>query len=256
MKSQGKNRISLRLKLFFVFSFVSLVYFFFYWSVLNSIESSLEKVEFPQESLDLKQTEESFFQRISAHISNTSLVNMDENRANAAAQFHIVFSTDCSPYQDWQSLLVFYSAYNVGQKGAITRIASGCDEAKQLYLNDLYKKLWGKQPYRAHFTPNYKSDKRTGASYDFYNKPFGVRHFLENFKGSQNLIIALIDPDFIFMRPLSANLTDQPSNIFYNRRPSHHFKVKDIPKLIAEGNPAAMRYGLGAAWTRPIHRCI
>lgn len=34
---------------------------------------------------------------------------------------HILFSTDCSTYQDWQSLLVFHSAYAVGQKGEITR---------------------------------------------------------------------------------------------------------------------------------------
>lgn len=30
--------------------------------------------------------------------------------------FHVVFSTSCSPFQDWQSLLVFLSADRVGQK--------------------------------------------------------------------------------------------------------------------------------------------
>ena len=44
---------------------------------------------------------------------------------------HIVFSTDCSPYQDWQTLVLFHSATVVGQKGSITRIASGCDEKKK-----------------------------------------------------------------------------------------------------------------------------
>lgn len=30
--------------------------------------------------------------------------------------FHVVFSTSCSPFQDWQALLVFLSAEMVGQK--------------------------------------------------------------------------------------------------------------------------------------------
>jgi hypothetical protein len=41
---------------------------------------------------------------------------------------HIVFSTDCSGYQHWQSMLTSYSAARVGQKGRVTRIASGCTD--------------------------------------------------------------------------------------------------------------------------------
>ena len=37
---------------------------------------------------------------------------------------HVVFSTDCTFFQDWQSLVMFYSAVAIGQKGPITRIAS------------------------------------------------------------------------------------------------------------------------------------
>ena len=149
---------------------------------------------------------------------------------------HVVFSTDCTFFQDWQTLLVFYSAMAVGQKGAITRIASGCDEAKQATLIALYKKLFPK--YHVHFTPDFKKDKKSGKKYDFYNKPYGafilvwmlvclcmlspplpysnpfltlslmlpgVEHWLAHAEPavSEHVVIAIIDPDMIFIRPLT-----------------------------------------------------
>jgi hypothetical protein len=74
-------------------------------------------------------------------------------------EMHVVFSTDCSEYQDWQTLLNFHSATVVGQKGRITRIASGCDEDKKKKLTDLYKKLYPQ--YGVHFTPDFKKDAKT-----------------------------------------------------------------------------------------------
>lgn len=72
---------------------------------------------------------------------------------------HVVFSTDCSGYQNWQTLLLFHSAKKVGQKGRITRIASGCDEKQQAELTALYAKLYPQ--YGAHFTPDFKKDEKT-----------------------------------------------------------------------------------------------
>lgn len=74
---------------------------------------------------------------------------------------HIVFSTDCGGYQDWQSLVLFHSAATVKQKGSVTRIASGCDEEKQMKLQEQYEKLYPNQPFRAHFTPDFKKDEKT-----------------------------------------------------------------------------------------------
>lgn len=78
------------------------------------------------------------------------------------SDIHVVFSTDCSPYQDWQTLVLFHSAKAVGQKGKITRIASGCDDAKKEYLEELYKTLYGAHTYGVHFTPDFKKDEKTG----------------------------------------------------------------------------------------------
>ena len=79
-----------------------------------------------------------------------------------AYDMHVIFSTDCTTYQDWQTLVLFHSAVTVGQKGPLTRIASGCDEAKKKALTDLYHKLYPQ--YHVHFTPDFKKDDKTGHS--------------------------------------------------------------------------------------------
>jgi hypothetical protein len=73
---------------------------------------------------------------------------------------HVIFSTDCTPFQDWQTIVLFHSARTVGQKGSITRIASGCDDDKKKELTALYAKLY--PDYRVHFTPDFKKDEKTG----------------------------------------------------------------------------------------------
>jgi hypothetical protein len=79
-----------------------------------------------------------------------------------SSDVHIIFSTDCGTYQDWQTLVVFHSATAVGQKGPITRIASGCDDEKKLVLIKLYEKLYPK--YHVHFTPDFKKDEKSKKS--------------------------------------------------------------------------------------------
>lgn len=73
---------------------------------------------------------------------------------------YVIFSTDCTPYQDWQTLVLFHSAKRVRQKGHVIRIASGCSEEKQKQLTDLYNKLYHGY-YYAHFTPDFKKDAKT-----------------------------------------------------------------------------------------------
>jgi hypothetical protein len=160
--------------------------------------------------------------------------------------FHIVFSTDCSFFQDWQTLLVFYSASVVKQEGLITRIASGCSKDKEKELIDLYKKLFPQ--YRVHFTPDFKTDSKTGKKYDFYNKPYGIRDWLQNTKPIPNKeeIIVLIDPDMIFLRPLVFRVRDNPANIYMPGIDPHS---REVPERYGRGHPVAQLYGLGAPWT-------
>ena len=160
---------------------------------------------------------------------------------------HIVFSTDCSAYQDWQSLLVFHSARQVGQMGRITRIASGCDDKKKKELRELYQRLWDHE-YDAHFTPDFKRTA-DGRTYDFYNKPYGVRHWIKEYaskmENGHDMVVAIIDPDFVFLRPLTLNISCNPNNIFYREETPNI-----VPEKVREGVAVGQLYGLGAPWVK------
>lgn len=86
----------------------------------------------------------------------STILQHPEEEVEDEGDMHVVFSTDCSPFQDWQTIVLFYSAIAVGQKGPVTRIASGCTAEKQKELTDLYKKLYPK--YHVHFTPDFSRD--------------------------------------------------------------------------------------------------
>ena len=154
-------------------------------------------------------------------------------------EIHIIFSTDCSTYQDWESLLIFYTATIVKQQGPITRIASGCDEVKKIELTHLYRRLY--PHYHIHFTPDFKKDQKSQKSYDFYNKPWGLKHWLENANPAvqDDCVIALIDPDFIFLCPLTIQVRNHPTNLYDPEIESELFDQ------IIEGRPVGQTYGLG-----------
>jgi hypothetical protein len=166
-------------------------------------------------------------------------------------EIHVVFSTDCTFFQDWQTLVVFHSAGMVGQRGPITRIASGCKEDKQAELRALYKKLYPQ--YHVHFTPDFKTDGKSKKKYDFYNKPFGVEHWLDNADPpvKDGVVIALIDPDFIFLRPLTVDVLTGANSIPFTGKGDQLTENAQFMKefgLVGKGKPAGQRYGLGAPW--------
>lgn len=172
-------------------------------------------------------------------------------KAKEISSFHIVFSTDCTPFQDWQTLLLFHSATVVKQQGVITRIASGCSDTKKAELKALYEMLYPK--YNIHFTPDYKKDAKTQKSYDFYNKPYGMLHWLNNAKPGipEGTVIALIDPDFVFLRPLTAKIAGDPNIIV-----SGGTKISDLIGQVERGRPVAQQYGLQAPWARENNRML
>ena len=169
-------------------------------------------------------------------------------RHTEQGDMHVIFSTDCTPYQDWQTIVVFHSATVVGQVGPITRIASGCDEAKKVELTQLYAQLYPQ--YHVHFTPDFKKDTKTQKSYDFYNKPWGLKHWLEHAQPPvpADVIVALIDPDMVFMRPLTTAIRGVANNIFDKSLPP-----SEIIDHVTKGRPVAQLYGLGAPWTNDHH---
>ena len=180
---------------------------------------------------------------VNHNINNDKKMNKVENSASAEmmedhSNIHVVFSTDCSKFQDWQSLLLFHSASVVKQPGTITRVASGCTDNKANELRALYKTLH--PTYNVHFTPDFKTDAKTKKKYDFYNKPFGILHWLEHADPplQSNALLALIDPDFIFLRPLTSRVAGQDNTLV-----SDGVTGTDLIERAGRGHPVAQYYG-------------
>ena len=158
---------------------------------------------------------------------------------------HLVFSTDCEVFQDWQSVVLFHSAMLVNQPGNITRIASGCSEVKKTQLIQLYNKLFPQ--YTIHFTPDFKKDSKTGHKYHFYNKPYGLYHWLTHStpRLTNDTIIVLLDPDMVILRPITAHIQSL-DNILNHK----HTRVPELPEYVSRGYPVGQLYGLDAPWAR------
>jgi hypothetical protein len=219
------------------------------WSgflIYISISGTILKHAAPSSSkLDLS----NFHLRHDSNNHPNIVVETHQEIKSDADQLHVVFSTDCEEFQDWQTLLLFHSAEQVKQSGPLTRIASGCSESKKIALTELYKKLHPQ--YHVHFTPDFKTDAKTNNRYDFYNKPYGVKHWLEyaNPPIKEGQVIAVVDPDFIFLRPLTTKMGNQTNNIVTGR-----VKTNDIFDYVGRGKAVGQHYGLGAPWVNDQHK--
>ena len=100
------------------------------------------------------------------------------------------------------------------------------------------------QNFHVHFTPDFS--KVSGDNYKYYNKPFGVRHWLinwlkyeENTSEKENAIIMILDPDMALLRPLTYDFTD--SNVII------HNSKRGPPavKKVMHGQPWASLYAFG-----------
>lgn len=60
-----------------------------------------------------------------------------------------------------------------------------------------------------------------------------------------DVVIALIDPDQMFIRPIVAQVKGDKNNLI-----SRPWKEGDIFEKVQTGKPAGQTYGLGAPWVR------
>ena len=85
----------------------------------------------------------------------------------------------------------------------------------------------------------------SGDNYKYYNKPFGVRHWLEHglkYKEStenEDVIISILDPDMILLRPITYDFTD--SNVIIHKSSRGEPKIKKVQ----HGQPWASLYAFG-----------
>ncbi|KAL3774194.1 hypothetical protein ACHAW5_000172 [Stephanodiscus triporus] len=170
----------------------------------------------------------------------------NNNNDNYFPEHYMTFSTACSSSQNWQSFMFFYYAHKVSQPGYVIRIASGCSQKEQDELVEFHKTTISKlsSNFSVHFTPDFA--KVSGDDYKYYNKPFGLRHWMEhglkfdtNKDKYEDAIVVVLDPDMILLRPLTYDLTD--SNVMI------HASEQGPPKVrrVTHGQPWASLYGFG-----------
>ena len=175
----------------------------------------------------------------------------DDDRA-----VHVVFSTDCSGYQHWQGIALWYASRAAGHVGPITRIASGCDEAQQKAVSREWRAVDATGDFRAHFAP-------TGAlkgGYKYSNKPSGLYHWLTHATFSETYVI-LIDPDMLMLKPLTVDVAAGLTRGPRNAKKQYEFvdgngvaqllSVFDRPAdRVRKGRPAGQHFGIGGVWAR------
>ena len=194
-------------------------------------------------------------------ISSNSLskaISKHEIENDDGTKYHIVFSTGCSPFQDWQSYVFFFHAWQSGQQGNVTRVASCGNTHDANTVAKLHEETIAimSDRFHLHITVDYSTRVKPGMTYKFFNKPFGLLDFLENAleyspsetsNPNDDSIILLLDPDQMIIRPF----TNDFSQSFEVWRPTKG-KVK-LPTKVGHGSPFAQQYGFGIQWKRKVN---
>lgn len=162
------------------------------------------------------------------------------------AKFHLVMSTGCSTFQDWQSYTFFYFAMASGQAGEATRVASGCSPGEALALQKQFdEQIRPMSPahFHLHLTPNYSKAAGNKHPYKFFNKPMGLRHWMEHGLGfphsseNDDTIFVVLDPDQFILQPFVQDFTDQ-----------EQLWITDEYRKVEKGRPMAAAYGFATDW--------
>ena len=81
--------------------------------------------------------------------------------------YHYIFSTDCKPYMDWQSVALYHSWIRAGSPGRFTESCRAPDDY-------LYRDIMP-----THLTPTYDAiDPKD--NYAAYNLPGGILHWTQH----------------------------------------------------------------------------
>ena len=162
---------------------------------------------------------------------------------SSGPNYHMVFSTSCSPFQNWQGMAFFHFAKKVKQEGTVTRLVSGCtkEEAAALTKSHAEKIAPLSSDFHMHITPDF--DVHDNQKY--WNKPHGLLDWMEKELGfpekaadHDDSIVIIVDPDMMLLRPISHDFGN--------------FKRKWTGALTGEkvvhGFPIAQQYAYGSAW--------
>jgi hypothetical protein len=146
--------------------------------------------------------------------------------------FYTVFSTNDSPYMQWQSELLEYSWKRVGQEGALVRLVATDDPARlpaHRYARSFATKLWDTHP-------------ATGDAYAPYNKPASLLEWV--FADRPEGTVLLLDPDCMFRQPVERRVA-----------PGHPVSQAWVDYTSSE-NRSGTPFGLGPGFAFLSEHCV
>jgi len=106
--------------------------------------------------------------------------------------------------------------------------------------------------FHVHFTPKFdgtSEDGKSGKTYSFFNKPYGLLHWLENNHIHEDVIVVLLDPDNFLLKPIVNDFSDTSSNLVSHPRAWSEGKG-EVPTRVSHGTPFGQKYGLGSGWKK------
>lgn len=120
---------------------------------------------------------------------------------------HVVFSAECIPAFDWQSVGLFYSFYHSKQPGRITRLLACEDEQLRVYPKVnlemgptfVHKNMRYDEMNEAEKFDQYHDGK--GRGYASYNKPYSVMAWLEQTHVEEEMVL-MMDTDMFLRAPV------------------------------------------------------
>lgn len=118
-------------------------------------------------------------------------------------KMHYVYTAGCNDYQLYQDIVLDWSWREVNTPGKLTRIVMGCKTKEE-------REMQKRSPLRD--DPNFhvffaEGDlakiPTTGEVYPARARPHAIEQWLGKIKPADDQILAILDPDFAFLRPLS-----------------------------------------------------
>jgi hypothetical protein len=184
--------------------------------------------------------------------TNNLTEQLSVRRESRTTQYHIVFSTSCSDQQHWESYVLFYHAYKVGQLGNVTRLLSGCgkkEEEEQRVFHQTHIRTLSPN-FHVHFTPDFAMVRHHRVAnkkeyYKYMNKPFSLKHWFEHVLGYNESkpntphdddVVFLVDPDMILIKPLTHDFHDDPTVELVGNPDGEH-------RYVHRGHPMAQQDG-------------
>jgi len=123
------------------------------------------------------------------------------------ARYKLLVSAQCSPYQDWQSVALYYSMQKNWPTATLTRLTS-CNNLNYKYKNivpSITVSDWATHPI-------------TGDKYPPYNRPLALTEYVQKGYNKMDQYLVIIDPDTIILKSMESLpvCKGKPIAQFYN----------------------------------------